>query len=147
MAYHITIPMNLASFALPPDMAIERVGTLIFRPDATWKAQSFTADQWRQLYAEYHFIFDLPYVSCHYLEPDGLHVMHLGTSQYMLGAVLLILCFKVMAGTPEANLHDIWAEINKFYADYKVETQYSSLKISAFYEPGQFPRLKGKLQR
>ena len=142
MAYHITIPMNLESSALPPDKAIGRVGTMIL--GQMLRAQSFTADQWRQLFAEYHVIFDVPYVSCHNLETDELHVMHLGTSQYVLGAVLLILCFKLMAGTPEANSHNIWTAINMFYIDYKVETQYSSLKISAFYEPGQFPRLKGK---
>ena len=83
-------------------------------------------------------------MSCHNLEPDELHVMHLGTSQHMLGAVLLILCFKVLAGTPEANLHDIWKEINNVYTDYRVETQYSKFKISAFDEPGKFPTRKGK---
>ena len=117
-----------------------------FGHDATWKSKCFSARQWRQLYLEpeLHFLFDMPYLSCHNLEPDELHVMHLGTSQYMLGAVLFILCFQVLAGTPEDNLHDIWTDINHFYTDYNVKTQYSSLKISAFYEPGQFPKLKGK---
>ena len=49
-----------------------------------------------------------------------------------------------MAGTPEDNLHDMWTEHIQFYIDYRVETQYSSLTISAFYDPGQFPKLKGK---
>lgn len=90
------------------------------------------------------FIFDLPYLSCHHLEPDELHVIHLGTSQYMLGAVLYILCFQVMSGTPEQNLHGLWADITQYYRDYRVQTQYSSLTICSFYEAGDYSKLKGK---
>ena len=77
--------------------------------DATWRTRSFTARQWRQLYHPHdlHFVFALPYLSCHNLEVDELHVMHLGTTMYMLGAVLYMLCFHVLDGTPEDNMHDI----------------------------------------
>ena len=106
----------------------------------------FSAMQWRQLYRphEFHFLFQLPYLSCHNLEVDELHVMHLGTTMYMLGAVLYILCFHVLAGAPEDIMHGIWADISEFYRRHKVVTQYCNLKIGSFHEPGQFPKLKGK---
>ena len=102
--------------------------------------------QWRQLYRphELHFVFQLPYLSCHNLEVDELHVMHLGTTMYMLGAVLYILAFQVLPDDPEENMHAIWTAINQFYKDHKVVTQYCNLKISSFHEPGQFQKLKGK---
>ena len=115
-----------------------------FGSDATWKNRYFSSVQWRQLYSIYHFLFQLPYLSCHNLEVDELHVMHLGTTMYMLGAVLYRLCFHVLAGDPEDIMHGIWTDINEFYKEHKVVTQYSNLKIGSFHEPGQFPKLKGK---
>ena len=93
---------------------------------------------------ELHFVFQLPYLSCHNLEVDELHVMHLGTTMYMLGSVLYMLVFHVLAGAPEDNMQEIWGCINQFYKDHKVVTQYCNLKIGSFHEPGQFPKLKGK---
>ena len=58
-------------------------------------------------------------LSCHNLEVDELHVMHLGTTMYMLGAVLYMLCFHVLAGAPEDIMHGIWADINEFYRKHK----------------------------
>ena len=117
-----------------------------FGSDATWKSKYFSALQWRQLYRphELHFIFQLAYLSCHNLEVDELHVMHLGTTMYMLGAVLYMLCFHVLDGAPEDIMHCIWSEINDFYRQHQVQTQFSNLKIGAFHEPGQVPKLKGK---
>ena len=99
-----------------------------FGPDATWKTRSFSAVQWRQLYMpnELHFVFQLPYLSCHNLEVDELHVMHLGTTMYMLGAVLHMLCFHVLDGAPEDIMHGIWQDINDFYRKHKAQTQFSN---------------------
>ena len=71
-----------------------------FGPDASWKRETFTPAYWRQMQMQLHFLFDFLYLSQLNLEPDELHVMHLGTSQYMLGAVLYLLCFKVVLGSP-----------------------------------------------
>ncbi len=73
-----------------------------------------------------------------------MHVMHLGTTMYMLGAVLYLLCFHVLSGDPEDIMHGIWTDISDFYKEHKVVTQYSNFKIGSFHEPGQFPKLKGK---
>ena len=73
-----------------------------------------------------------------------MHVMHLGTTMYMLGAVLYLLCFNVLDGTPEDHMHAIWTDINQCYSDHRVVAQCSSLEILSFYDPGQFPTLKGK---
>ena len=99
------------------------------------ESQIFSAVQWRQLYRphELHFVFQLPYLSCHNLEVDELHVMHLGTTMYMLGAVLYILCFHILPGAPEDNMHGIWSDISEFYRNHRVVTQYSNLKISSFH--------------
>ena len=70
--------------------------------------------------------------------------MHLGTTMNMLGAVLYTLCLHVLDGSPEDNMHGICANINTFYRDYEIVTQYSNLDIGPFQQPNQFPRLKGK---
>ena len=96
---------------------------------------------------ELHVVFQLPYLSCHNLEVDELHVMHLGTTMYMLGSVLYMLCFHVLAGDPEDIMYGIWTDINEFYRDHDVATRYSNLKIGSFHDPGQFPKLKAKVQK
>ena len=108
--------------------------------------QIFSAMQWRQLYKphELHFVFQLPYLSCRNLEVDELHVMHLGTTMYRLGAMLCMLCFHVLAGDPEDIMHGIWTGISDLYKKHKVVTQYSNLKMGSFHDPGQFPKLKSK---
>ena len=70
--------------------------------------------------------------------------MHLGTTQYLLGAVLFILVFQILPDSPEENMHNIWTSINDYYRHYNVVTQYSSLKLASFHEPSQYPKLKGK---
>ena len=106
----------------------------------------FSALQWRQLYKpnELHSIFKLAYLSCHNLEVDELHAMHLGTTMYMVGAILYMLCFHVLDGAPEDIMHGIWSDINEFYRKHKVQTQFSNLKIGSFHDPGAYPKLRGK---
>lgn len=117
-----------------------------FGKDASWRQRSFSATQWRSLYhpSELHWIFGFKYLSCHNLEVDELHVMHLGTTMYMLGAVLYTLCFYVLESSPEENMQSIWAKICDFYTNHKILTQYSNLEIGSFYQANQFPKLKGK---
>ena len=138
--------MTLVNSALPAGKAIGHVGTTTLEVMQHGKNISFSALQWRQLYRphELHFVFQLPDLPCHNFEVDELHVMHLGTTMYMLGAVLYMLCFHVLAGAPEDIMHGIWADINEFYRKHKVQTQFSNLKIGSFHDPGQFPKLKGK---
>ena len=71
--------------------------------------------------------------------------MHLGTTMYMLGAVLYLLCFNVLDGTPEDNMHAIWTDINQFYTDHRVVTQISNLKILSW--PWPWPTPKAEEQR
>ena len=127
---------------------MEKIHTY-FGSDARWKTRYVSALQWRQLYKpnELHFIFKLAYLSCHNLEVDELHVMHLGTTMYMLGAILYMLCFHVLDGAPEDIMHGIWSDINEFYNKHTVQTQFSNLKIGSSQDPGQYPSSKAKVQK
>ena len=44
------------------------------------------------------------------MEPDELHVMHLGVGQELLGSVLWYLAFSMMAGDAMSNMHAVWAD-------------------------------------
>ena len=94
-----------------------------FGKDASWRQRSFSATQWRSLYnqSELHWIFGFKYLSCHNLEVDELHVMHLGTTVYMLGAVLYTLCFHVLESSPEESMQNIWAKICDFYTNHNID--------------------------
>ena len=119
-----------------------------FRADAEWKKMVYTKAEWRGLRDHQHPLFLAAYMSCHNIEVDELHVMHLGTSQYMLGSILLLLCYHILPGSPEENMGMVWTEVCQFYKDLKVECQFTSLTLSSFCDPKKaadsYPRLKGK---
>ena len=116
--------MTHVSFAQPQEKGHPKGWHNYFANDARWRRRSFSASQWRSLYhpTELHFIFGFQYLSCHNFEVDELHVMHLGTTMYMLGAGLYMLVFHVLDGSPEDNMHGIWAGIREFYKRHSCDT-------------------------
>ena len=119
-----------------------------FRPKAAWKRTCHTVDSWRALYTVLHIIFDLPGVSHHMLEPDELHVMHLGSSSYLLGSILWLLCYRLLPSSPSENLKRVWACIVNAYRDNGVPSQYTNMSLSMFTNPDSpdksYPKLKGR---
>ena len=138
--------MTPVNIALPAEKDHGRVGTTMLGRMPHGRGKIFQ-QEWRQLYHEFHFVFELPYLSCHNLEPDELHVMHLGTTMYMLGAVLYLLCFNVLDGTPEDNMHAIWTDINQFYTDHRVVTQFPVWRSCHSMTMASSQSWKAKVQR
>ena len=66
------------------------------------------------------------------LELDELHIMYIGTLQYMIGSVLHILAFDKMPESPAENIQKVWLHIVGFYRDSAVATRYSHLSLSSF---------------
>ena len=93
-----------------------------FESSARWKSLLYNALQWKTLVGDgAHYLFQLGFMSCLNVEPDELHIMHLGTSMYLLGSVLWLLCYQVLqAGSPKANMDRVWATISNYYKQYKV---------------------------
>ena len=73
-----------------------------FRADALWKRRQFTVAQWRALHGEdLHWLWkEMAYLSQHNIDPDELHIMHLGTFVWMLGSLLWVLRYLCMHGSP-----------------------------------------------
>ena len=121
-----------------------------FRPDAIWKNELYTVAAWRALLgAELHWLFlRLPYLSMNNVDPDELHVFHLGTSKRLCGSVLWALCYLGLPKSASDNMNEIWLHIIESYRTHKIDTQYSSLTLSTFCDPksprGDFPYLNGK---
>lgn len=121
-----------------------------FSEDAVWKKQLHTTTEWQAIYNGQapHPIFELPGVTHFCIEPDELHVLYLGTVQYLLGSVLFLLTFVIMPESPEENMSALWKKIVDYYKTFSVATQYSTLQLSSFCAPTKptehYPKLKGK---
>ena len=121
-----------------------------FSGDAAWMARLYTKAQWLDLYSGNvpHPIFQVAGVTHFSVEPDELHIMYLGTVQYMLGSILYLLVYKKMASGPGANMREVWSKISAYYRQHRVPGQFSNLLLSSFCDPKRphhhFPRLKGK---
>lgn len=120
-----------------------------FRSDAKWKRQLFSTDQWRAAHPKLHWIFlEMPFMTMHNIEPDELHILYLGVVSYMLGSVMWLLCFKMLPGTPEQNMQQLWAFITEFYRGHSVPTQFTNLNLGSFVDANQprftYPKLKGR---
>ena len=97
----------------------------IFKKNAKWERQVFSASQWRNLMQEsMHCIFRIPFISGLNVDPDELHVVHLGCNSYMLGSVLWLLCFRILKGRPSENMSRVWSLIARPYLVCCPPTQY-----------------------
>ena len=87
-----------------------------FHMDAPWISRRYTNAQFRAKFPGANMIFSSqPGMGALTLAPDYMHSKHLGFDQYMLGSVLVFLCYYIMPGCPEANLQALWATIDAWY--------------------------------
>ena len=95
-----------------------------------------------QLFQAFHFLSNAN------VEPDEMHVVHIGTSQYALGSVLFLLVFEILPGRPLQSMEALWLEICAEYRASGTTAQFSSLGLSSFCDTesphGSYPRLKGR---
>ena len=120
-----------------------------FGDTSAWKGMLRTCLQWRIENPNMHILFlTFPFLSCLNVEPDELHVIHIGTSQYLLGSVLWLLVFVVLKSTPDENIRQIWSLILDHYTRHQTSRQFSSLTLSSFMKPTKimtsYPKLEGK---
>ena len=78
------------------------------------------------------------------IEPDELHAMHLGTSQYMAGSILLLLYYELLTSGGESSMEHVWAIVVEHYRNYSTPTQDGNLALSSFVTASQYPKLQGK---
>ncbi len=73
-----------------------------------------------------HMLFmTFSFLSALNLEMDELHIIHIGTSQYMFGCVLWMLVFEVLQGNSTHNIQLVW---RRGQAAYKGKsTQFTNL--------------------
>ena len=104
-----------------------------FRRNAAWKKLLYNADQWKASLAQVHVLFALmSFLTGHNVECGELHIMHLGTSSYLLGSAFWLLCYHLLPGTPAAKLEHLWAIIVNHYSKHKTRAQLSNLSLSMF---------------
>ena len=119
-----------------------------FRKGAAWKRKLFTYANWKSRSGSVHFLFELPGLSILNVEPDELHCVHLGTTSYMLGCILWLLCFAMLPGTAKDNMQLVWRLISEAYRESNVDTQFTHLQLGSFCDADSpmmsYPRLKGK---
>jgi hypothetical protein len=120
-----------------------------FKTTATWPASTHIATTWRRDNPSPHYIFQLPFLSCVNVEPDELHVVHLGSSTHLLGSALHMLTYGgILKVPPEEAMERVWNSLVKSYKRHRVKTQYSSIELKSFANKQapklHYPHLRGK---
>ena len=79
----------------------------------------FVWSQWKEMYRGnfQHWIFQLEGFSHHSIIPDELHIIYLGTAQYLWGSMLWLLVYNMMTETPAQNMEKRWAGVSEVYRD------------------------------
>ena len=99
--------------------------------DALWKNQVYNPVQWRNAQSGIHRLFQVfCFLSCLNVDVDELHVLYLGTTQYLLGSVLWLMVYDLLEESPQNNLDTIWKKIIAEYKKLGTTTQYTSFKLS-----------------
>ena len=82
------------------------------------------------------------------MEPDELHVLHLGTNMYMLGSCLWLLSFRILPRSPRDNVARVWELVTQYYTHNDTTCQFSNLELGMFCEVAKprshYPKLKGR---
>ena len=117
-----------------------------FGSDAEWKDKFYSVSEWRNVYTSFFYIFEMQFITHHNIQPDELHVMHLGTSMYMLGSVLSMLVTMILDDSIETNMEHVWDMISDYYIKNSVITQYTNIDLNMFQSDGakKMPKLSGK---
>lgn len=81
-----------------------------FAHDALWRATRWNTTQWAATHPSGHPLL-LGAFGCGIMSvcADLMHVKHMGTDSWFFGSVLQLLVYRVMGGTPAANLSAAWA--------------------------------------
>ena len=75
--------------------------------------------------------------------PDYMHCKHLGIDKILLGSTLWVLVHHVMPGSVDANLEQLWREIEDLYDSLGSENRYGHMRQTMFTTQSQ-PQLRGK---
>ena len=116
---------------------------------ARWKQRCFTKEEWRTIHEFQHWLFQaFPFLTQHNIEPDELHILYLGTVQHICGSILKLMVYKLLPGTPEENIHRVFACICTCYTQARTCNQYTNLDLSSFCDfdkpNASYPMLRGK---
>ena len=70
------------------------------------------------------------FLSVENMEPDELHIFHLGVSGYVLGSILYLLVYVLLVGSPHDNLNRVWQAILNHYNAHDTASQYTNMQLS-----------------
>ena len=70
--------------------------------------------------------------------------MHLETSMYMLGSIMYMSVFRMLSGSPQANMEQVWSEVIDYDTQHQVEARFANLELGGFHHAGKCPKLSGK---
>ena len=120
-----------------------------FTNRAKWRKTQHDRASWKaRAGRNIHPLMQFEYLSCENIEPDELHVIHMGVEPEFIGSVFWLLVFKVMGGTPTRNMDTIKDMFFERCRELKTESKYSNLTISMFCDAdspsSDYPKLKGR---
>ena len=120
-----------------------------FRPTAPWRGVLWKAYHWRLWPGRSPSpLFELlPHFSPWLISHDWLHCKYLGHDQLVYGSVLSLLVRHVLPGNnAQANLAQIWRDIQWHYSQYPVPVRFKYLNKLSMFERKHpaYPKLRGK---
>ena len=124
-----------------------------FRAEAECFQHTYTNQTFRLLFVAAHQLFSCqPGVGICTLSPDYMHDKHLGFDKYFLASVLVVIVFRIMEGTPEANLAILWNDICDYYRSTQGKKyagkSYRNMYFQMFCNRGDLnetqPQMKGR---
>ena len=90
-------------------------------------------------------LFDIPFVTAMNVMLDYLHLKYLGTDMYQYGAIFWLLVYRILPGTPVANLESCWQKKKYWYAKLGTKNRYHYFnRLTMFVRKSGPPKLRGR---
>lgn len=76
-----------------------------------------------------HVLFTVPGLSIANVMPDLMHCKHLGSDQYLYGAVLQLLTHRILPGSRAENIAAVWAELQALYSELGIQSRLVGITV------------------
>ena len=113
-----------------------------------WSSELWAVDEWKLAHPARHLLFLISGCSILNVYVDWMHTKHMGVDPCLYGSVLWLLVYRVLPGSPDDNLAEVWARIKGYYKEHDLHGHYCNLHIGMFTKRAtpnsNYPKLRGR---
>jgi len=125
-----------------------KLGCVLLAARRQWSSELWTHADWLLAHPEPHHLFRYAGISISFVYVDWMHTKHMGTDSWLYASVLWLLVYKMLPGSPDENLVQLWEQMRAFYKARHITGTYTNMFLGLFTKRRSpntsYPKMRGK---